>query len=195
MRITFYGVRGTSPVIGADFLKYGGETTSVLIEGEGGERIILDGGTGLRKLGNRLVEENAEPGLLLLMTHYHLDHLMGLPAFAPLYNEKWKITASAPIRDGRSVEEVLTEIFSNPFWPLQVETLPARLDFLTLSGSTSDKAFHYGDLLIRWVPLHHPGGSTAYRVDEPATSSSFVFATAVEWVESSQKEIEAFERL
>ena len=82
MKLVFGGVRGTSPVAQADFLKYGGETTSVLIEGHGGEKIIIDAGTGLRTLGARLTASGAKAEALLLMTHYHPGPLKGLPSFA-----------------------------------------------------------------------------------------------------------------
>jgi len=192
MKVTLFGVRGTSPVIGPEFREYGGETTSILVEGEGGEMVVIDAGTGLRKIGDRLLAKSAAPSLLLLMTHYHLDHVVGLPSFSPLYNGNWRISAAAPIMDNRSVDEVLERIFADPFWPLQVDTLPARLDFVTLPGDISDKPFIYGGLEIRWTLLHHPGGATAYRVDDPATGGSFVFATDVEWEDSSAEEKKAF---
>ena len=195
MKITLFGVRGTSPVIGLEFREFGGETTSVLIEGGGGELVVIDAGTGLRKIGDRLLAKSAAPSLLLLMTHYHLDHVVGLPSFSPLYNGDWRVSAAAPIMDNRSVDEVLEQIFAEPFWPLQVDTLPARLDFATLPGDISDKPFIYGGLKIRWTLLHHPGGATAYRVDDPATGGSFVFATDVEWENSSAEEKKAFATL
>jgi len=195
MKITLFGVRGTSPVIGLEFREFGGETTSVLIEGGGGELVVIDAGTGLRKIGDRLLAKSAAPSLLLLMTHYHLDHVVGLPSFSPLYNGDWRVSAAAPIMDNRSVDEVLEQIFAEPFWPLQVDTLPARLDFATLPGDISDKPFIYGGLEIRWTLLHHPGGATAYRVDDPATGGSFVFATDVEWENSSAEEKKAFATL
>ena len=192
MKITIFGGRGTSPVIGPEFKAFGGETTSVLVEGEGGETVVIDAGTGLRKIGERLLTKNASPSLLLLMTHYHLDHVTGLPSFSPLYNGEWRLTAAAPIMDGRSVDKVLDRVFAEPFWPLQVDTLPAELDFVTLPEDISKSPYIYGGLEIRWTLLHHPGGATAYRVDDTVTGGSFVFATDVEWEESSTEEKEAF---
>ncbi len=196
MKVTFYGVRGTSPVTGSEFAGYGGETTSVLVEGEGGELIAVDAGTGLRALGRDLEKKPSDGSRpLLLMTHYHLDHLMGLPAFAPLYREGARLTIAAPLRKGREPKTVITRIFSAPLWPLQIENIPARVEFRTLAGSSAGGPLTRGGLKIRWTPLHHPGGSTAYRFDEPATGASFVFATDVEWRESSPAEREAFIKL
>ena len=76
MKVLFGGVRGTGPVAQADFLRYGGETTSVLIEGAAGERLLLDAGTGMRIIAPHL-QLAAGGTMRLLMTHYHLDHLAG----------------------------------------------------------------------------------------------------------------------
>ncbi len=196
MRVTFYGVRGTSPVTQPDFAEFGGETTSILVEGEGGEMIAVDAGTGLRELGRDLEKKSRNGSeLLFLMTHYHLDHLMGLPAFAPLYREGTSLTIAAPRREGRTPKTVISRIFSAPLWPLQIDRIPARIDFLTLAASSASAPFIHGGLRVTWAPLHHPGGSTAYRIDEPATGGSFVFATDVEWRESSPAERKAFLRL
>jgi phosphoribosyl 1,2-cyclic phosphodiesterase len=196
MKITFYGVRGTSPVTQSDFALFGGETTSVLVEGEGGERIAIDAGTGLRNLGRNLGKKNrSAPPLLLLMTHYHLDHLIGLPAFAPLYRDGTRFAIAAPRRQGRTPQTVISRIFSAPLWPLQIDNIPARIEFLTLPGASSAGPFPWGGLRITWAALHHPGASTAYRIDEPATGASFVFATDVEWAESTLAERKAFLRL
>jgi phosphoribosyl 1,2-cyclic phosphodiesterase len=196
MKITFYGVRGTSPVTQPDFAKYGGETTSILVEGEGGELIAVDAGTGLRNLGRDL-EATGRDGreLLFLMTHYHLDHLMGLPAFAPLYREGTSLNIAAPRREGRTPKTVISRIFSAPLWPLQIDRIPARIEFLTLPAASAAAPLARGGLRVTWAPLHHPGGSTAYRFDEPATGASFVFATDVEWGESTPAERKAFLRL
>lgn len=192
MKITFFGVRGTSPVIGAQYSEYGGETTCILIEGEQGEKIIIDAGTGLRNLGKKLIKENSDPKALLLMTHYHLDHVSGLPSFSPLYDGNWRLIAAAPVMNNQTVDQVLERLFAEPFWPLQVDTLPARVEFITLPGEISKSPFQYGGLEINWTSLHHPGGATAYRIDEPKTGNSFIFATDVEWEESTPEEKEVF---
>ncbi|MFH1039200.1 MAG: MBL fold metallo-hydrolase [PVC group bacterium] len=195
MKVTFFGVRGTSPVTQPAFSRYGGDTTSLLVEGAGGEQIIIDAGTGLRNLGRRLIREPHEPTLFLLMTHYHLDHLIGLPSFAPLYRDSMRLTIASPERKGRTPEEVVSKIFDAPLWPLQIDTIPAWITFLTLPPDNGGGPFRRGWLLVRWTGLHHPGGATAYRIDEPATGASFVFATDVEWNESSAEEKTAFELL
>jgi len=187
MKLTFGGVRGTSPVAQADFLKYGGETTSVLIEGRSGEKLVIDAGTGLRALGGRLLAGAAGAEVLLLMTHYHLDHIMGLPSFALLYNKAWTVEIAAPRREAFEPREVVRRILSKPFWPIQLDKLLARLKFTTLPAA-ADAVRRYGGLEIRWCAVHHPEGCHAYRVDEPATGTALVFATDMEWRSSTEAE-------
>ncbi len=191
MKFIFGGVRGTSPVAQADFLKYGGDTTSVLIEGRGGEKLIIDAGTGLRALGGRLTAGTAGAEVLLLMTHYHLDHIMGLPSFALFYNKAWTVEIAAPRREAFEPDEVVRRILAKPFWPIQLDQLHARLKFTTLPA-VAGSVRRYGGLDIRWCAVHHPEGCHAYRVDEPATGASVVFATDIEWRSSSEAEKRAF---
>ncbi len=186
MKIYFGGVRGTSAVAQADFLKFGGETTAVLVEGRAGERVVLDAGTGLRALGSRLIAGTARPEALLLMTHYHLDHLMGLPAFDLLYNKAWTVEIAAPRREALEPAEVVRRILSKPFWPMQLDKLHAKLKFTTLPAT--DAVRHYRSLELRWCAVHHPEGCHAYRVDEPASGASLVFATDMEWRASTEAE-------
>ena len=194
MKIIFGGVRGTSPVAQADFLKYGGETTSVLIEGRGGEKLVIDAGTGLRALGGRLTAGAAGAEVLLLMTHYHLDHIMGLPSFVLLYNKAWTVEIAAPRREAFEPREVVRRILSKPFWPIQLDKLLARLKFTTLPAAAGAMR-RYRGLEIRWCALHHPEGCHAYRVDEPATGASLVFATDIEWRSSTEAEKRDFFQL
>ena len=179
----------------ADFLKYGGDTTSALIQGGDGAQVLIDAGTGIRALGSGLEKKHSMPHLLLLMTHYHLDHIMGLPSLSLIYNKNWTVDIAAPIRDGVSVEQAVKRILDKPFWPVQLEQLLAKVSFTTLPGDCSSEPLRYRGLEIRWCAVHHPEGCTAYRIDEPATGAALVFATDIEWALSDAAEKEAFIRL
>lgn len=195
MKLIFGGVRGTNTVAHSDFLKYGGETTAVLIEGRGGEKVVIDAGTGLRVLGERLVGGAAsDASVLMLMTHYHLDHIMGLPSFNLLYDKRWAVTVTAPRRQGLEPGEIVRRILAKPFWPVQLDQLHARLRFITLP-ERSLKSKRHGGLEIRWCAVHHPDGCHAYRIDEPATGAALVFATDIEWAISTAAERQAFHTL
>lgn len=192
MKVILGGVRGTSCMAQPDFMTFGGETTSVLVEGDAGERVILDAGTGIRALGQRIENEGVASPLLLLITHYHLDHLIGLPSFSLLYRSGSKIQVASPVRGGRSVEEVIPQLMAQPYWPVQIEKLHASVEFLNWKEEVSKEPYRFGGLEVRWCPVHHPGGCTAYRVDEPRSGRSVVLATDLEWNLSTPAERKAF---
>jgi len=192
MKLVIGGIRGTSCIAQPDFMKYGGETTSVLIEGKGGERVIIDAGTGIRQLGARIEKGGVPNSILLLITHYHLDHVIGLPSFSLLFRPGLEILISAPLREERSPEDVVPPIMAQPYWPVQIEDVRAEVDFLSWEEETSVEPYEFGGLEIRWCPVHHPGGCTAYRIDEKATGASLVFATDVEWSLSTPAEKSTF---
>lgn len=191
MQVIIGGIRGSFPVAQAGFTRYGGETTSVLIEGAGGERVLLDLGTGVRRLGARLRAQGAHE-VLVLLTHFHLDHLIGLPSLPLLYDPGGRIEFAAAGRRGRSIARELSRLLDQPLWPLQLDTMAARLWFTHLPGVVSTQPLRRGGLEIRWAPLRHPSGCTAYRLDEPATGASLVFATDVEWPMASAAEQRTF---
>lgn len=196
MRLIVGGCRGTAPVAQPEFMQFGGETTSFLVEGAAGERILIDAGSGVRLLGQRLAEQGAGAHpLLMLFTHYHLDHVAGLPSLPLIYSPEWSIEMASPRRGGFLVGEVIPRIMHKPFWPLQVEHLASRLLFSTLRGAEARAPRRHGNLEIRWCPQHHPGGSTAYRIDEASTGASLVVATDMEWAEATQEERRSFQQL
>ncbi len=180
MKLTFGGVRGTNPVAQPDFMKYGGETTSFLVEGQGGEQVLIDAGTGVRELGRLLQASKAPRRVLMLMTHYHLDHVVGLPSLGLIYSPDWALEIAAPAHEDVVVAETMSRVMDKPFWPLQVEDLKSRLRFTALEQAPAAPMV-YGGLELRWCSLHHPGGCTAYRLDEPASGQALVIATDVEW--------------
>ena len=194
MKLTFGGVRGTNPVAQPEFMRYGGETTSFLIQGLAGEQILVDAGTGVRELGRLLQVSTSPKRVLMLMTHYHLDHVVGLPSLGLIYSPEWTVEIAAPAHEDVVVEATMSRIMDKPFWPLQVEDLKSRIRFMALDRAP-EAPLRYGGLEIRWCPLHHPGGCSAYRVDEPATGASVVLATDVEWGSATDAERQTFVNL
>lgn len=179
MRFIIGGCRGTHPVAHPGVMRYGGSTTAYLVEGAAGERILVDAGTGARALGARLLTAGGRGRVLLLLTHYHLDHTMGLPAFGPMYDRRWTVTIAAPRRGRQVVRDVVPRLLHAPFWPLQVEDLAATIRFRSLAATHGRRPLRVGRLSVRWCPVQHPGGCTAYRIDEGRCG--VVVATDVEW--------------
>ncbi|MDD4016827.1 MAG: MBL fold metallo-hydrolase [Kiritimatiellae bacterium] len=185
MRIVLGGVRGSSPQSHPDFLRFGGATSCVLVESGSGARIVLDAGTGLNNLLKPLAVPDACLPVLMLFTHYHLDHLIGLPPFAPLYDPAWNVVFAAPIREGITVEAALKRLVGEPFWPALFRA-SQRFEVLP---ETADKApFPYGPFRVRWCAVHHRNGCHAYRIDAPENGESMAFVTDLEWGASNGKE-------
>ncbi len=192
MQIGFGGVRGSCPVAHHDFLAYGGDTTSLLVEGAAGERVLLDAGTGLRNLAPRCA---GEAPLLLLMTHVHLDHVIGLPTFAPLHQPGRAFEIAAPVREGVAVAEAIGQLLGKPFWPVALAQVGAAVRCHVLPDDSWPAPWQHGGLEIRWCPVHHRHGCHAYRIDEPASGAALVFATDLEWSLSTAQEQDALLRL
>lgn len=188
MKLTIGGVRGSCPVAQPDFMKFGGETTSFMIEGKNGERILIDGGTGIRLLGKHLMQTPGKKSAWLFMTHYHLDHVVGLPMLPMMHSADWELIMAAPDHNEVHMREIMARILDRPLWPLQVEDLKSGNTYQQLDGLASSKPYICGGIEVRWCPLHHPGGCTAYRFDEMETGGSVVIATDVEWGLSSDGE-------
>ena len=192
MRIVLGGVRGSTPLSHPRFMRFGGSTSCVLIEDGAGARIVVDGGTGLRTLTPRLVSCDSAVPVLMLFTHYHLDHLIGLPSFAPLYNPDWHIVLAAPPREGVTAEMALARLTAKPFWPAPFR---ARLDFLVLPEPCGETLLRHGPFDVRWCAVRHRDGCHAYRIDERDTGASLVLATDLDWAASDAGERAALIRL
>lgn len=185
MRIVLGGVRGSSPRSHPDFMRFGGSTSCVLVENGSGGRIVLDAGTGLRTLLPDLALPDADQPVLMLFTHYHLDHLIGLPPFAPLYNPEWHIVFAAPLREGITAEIALRRLTDTPFWPAPFR---ACQRFVVLPDESAAASFSHGSFAVRWCAVHHRNGCHAYRVTNVGTGETMALVTDLEWAASDAKE-------
>lgn len=190
MKIVFGGTRGTSCVADRRFMRYGGDTTSVLVKGDGGDRIIIDAGTGLLRIAHLLVREKTTSSLTILMTHFHLDHIMGLPSFSPIYLAETDLTLVAA-RHGRvDARGIMDRLMKQPIWPVELSELRSRLRFLELDVRDGERVWAVGNMTVRACLVNHPGGSTAFRIEEHGRA--FVFATDIEWRLMSDAQCQAF---
>ncbi len=175
MKIDFWGVRGTVPVSGKNKIKYGGHTICSSLSIADRKIIVVDAGTGIKKLGDKLIKKiDEEPfHIYLLLTHFHLDHIMGLPFFAPLYSANTVLTVCSPSSPQVS-KNYLKKIMSGRFFPLDFEKTASRKFFKRMP----EDGLKISQVLISTCPLHHPQGSVAYRLE--AKEQSIVLATDTE---------------
>src|SRR5580765_682522 len=127
MKVKFYGGRGSLPVCGREFERYGGNTTCIRLLREQANRIaIIDAGTGIRNLGKEIMNQGISQNVInILFSHFHWDHIQGFPFFAPAYNGSQKIGILA--MGGQAKIKNLKEIFS---MQMQKEYFPIQLDMM-----------------------------------------------------------------
>ncbi len=200
MKVIFGGVRGSGPVTGAQYTVYGGDTTSILVLGDSGERILIDAGTGLNNLLPHLGE--SADALVMLLTHYHLDHMMGLPSFKPLYqrDRSIKIVGMVPASGAPDTWQSLSTLMDEPYWPVSLKDAGSMLVTRNVSlrdgswqGELNCDFMAVGQMEVRVCPVAHPGGCLAWRIDEPSTGASLVFATDMEWSRAGVEQRQAFQ--
>lgn len=181
--ITFLGTRGTIPVDGPQVMKYGGATSCIYVH-MGGQCIVLDGGSGLLTLPD-VIDANQDH-IHLLLSHPHVDHMMGIPVCASFYSGKQHITLYASPRQGLGAQAMVTRMMSEPLWPVEPTIFPS-MSFVDLAED-----FCIGPVHIRMIDGPHPGGCTIFRLD--CDGKSLVYATDIELDEQSFAMISDFAR-
>jgi ribonuclease BN (tRNA processing enzyme) len=153
-------VRWSIPVADHATLGYGGNTSCVAVRLRDGSLLVLDGGTGIRDLGVKLAGVREE--IHILLTHLHLDHIMGLLFFAPLFDPESRVTIWGPPHPTAGIRRRLARYLSAPLCPVEVRELPARVRFRAVpSGS-----FRLGSAQIEAALVNHRGPSLGYRVTD-----------------------------
>ncbi len=164
MKVHFFGVRGSVPVPSANMSKYGGNTSAVLLECEEEEHyLILDGGTGLRYLGNYLLSKGFAEGkgkVDILFTHFHWDHIQGFPFFIPAYipGNKIRFFDFHPLFKVKDILENQQK-FAN--FPVSLDEMGA--DFTFKTGRVGSEII-MEDIKIDTIFLNHPGRCVGYRI-------------------------------
>jgi len=170
----FWGVRGSVPSPGPDTAGVGGNTSCVALHCDG-EYLILDGGTGLRQLGNKLLADmNGSVSASMLFSHVHWDHIQGIPFFTPLFMEQTRLALYGNPEEG-TLRDALIKQMAPPTFPVAFDDIPAQLLFGDIKVGVD---FNVGRFKVRAAPLNHPGGSLAFRVTRGGRS--VVYATDTE---------------
>jgi phosphoribosyl 1,2-cyclic phosphodiesterase len=175
MKIRFWGVRGSYPVPGPTTNRYGGNTSCVEIRPKNGPHVIIDAGTGLRRLGKDLMQTAFGEGrgtAHLLISHTHWDHIQGLPFFAPLYQSGNKLYVYARQRDDTHLRAVFASQTEDPYFPVPFNAAKADVAFREL---VEGARFNLGPVQVTCTRLNHPWIAMAYRLD--CDGASVVYST------------------
>lgn len=171
--VQFWGVRGSIASPGAETVRYGGNTPCLEMR-VGGHRLIFDGGTGLRVLGQSLLSQMPVEAHMFF-THTHWDHIQGFPFFAPAFaksNRFYIYGAVAP--NGATIQQRLNDQMLNPNFPVPLQIMGAELKFLDLEISQPIKI---GDIVVENALLNHPGEAVGYRVNWQGYTAAYVTDT------------------
>ena len=161
MRLTVLGTRGSCPVSGRKMNLFGGASSCYMIEA-GDQVLFLDAGSGIL---NAPADALRGKTVTLLLTHTHIDHILGLPLFEPLFDPKREIVLYCRSRDGLDAARQLERFLSPPLWPCRAEDYAAGLQLRELPESLV-----IGDVSLRCAEAAHPGGSTLLRLERAGKS-------------------------
>ena len=188
--LTVLGSRGSLPISSPEKVRYGGNTSCYLLETDK-EAIILDAGSGIQNL-----PDLGERRKSLLITHTHMDHIVGLPAFlTSLWGKKLAIFGAT--YEGLTIKQQLDRYISRPLWPITIEDHNLEMDIVNIDFRSPEglavstalgnnviyeadgvARFDIGDVKVACMPSNHPGGSTLYRLEYEG--KSVVYATDFE---------------
>ena len=172
LAVEFWGVRGSTATPEQGNLRYGGNTTCISVRSAAGDRVIIDAGTGVRRLGKRLLADGVAE-INLFLTHFHWDHIQGLPFFAPLIQSNSRVCFHAGVSTGETRTRLERQM-SNPFFTLPFEAVAGRCGFAQMG----DAVVQCGKLAVQAFPLNHPQGAWGYRIE--ADGAIVVIATDLE---------------
>lgn len=186
-KIVFWGTRGSYPIASHQIIKVGGRTSCVSIEYDQ-HLIILDAGTGIITLGEDSRLQQYKKAIILL-SHVHHDHIMGIPFFKPIFDKEWSLHFYAGVaKPYGGLKKVLKTCFSPPYFPMEWEKFPSTChyqDFLP------NQSLIIQNITVNTISLDHPGGACGYRIGLP-NAQSIVYLTDTKHNEQSNAEFTKF---
>lgn len=167
MRVCLWGTRGSIASPGPDTVAYGGNTACVEVEGRDGTVVILDAGTGVRRVGDTYRDPRR---LDILLSHLHMDHVQGLGFFAPLFQRGFEIHIWGPPSTTEDLRRRLTRYLSPPLFPVRLRDVEANLEF----HDAPIGGFEIGGLQVRAQAIIHPGPTLGYRISDGASTVAYL---------------------
>jgi phosphoribosyl 1,2-cyclic phosphodiesterase len=170
MKIRCWGARGSIPVSGGDYVTYGGDTTCIEIRTREDEVIIVDAGSGIRRLGNLLIQEKKDR-IAMVFTHAHWDHILGFPFFKPIYRRGTAIQMYGCPLAQESIQGMISRTMEAPYFPVNFQDLQADISY----HEACESSFSIQSLTVTPIALSHPNQGYGYKFTE--NGRSFVFLT------------------
>lgn len=171
MNIKFWGCRGSIPVPDSRMIKYGGNTSciEVIINNR---VLILDAGTGIRKLGEDLINKNIKD-IDIFITHSHWDHIQGFPFFKSIYRDDYNINIFGCSHSYKQIKNILSQQMSYEFFPVKFSELKSKINFIEICKDEQGKCDH--STISKVIQANHPIFTLGVRIEDKG--KSFVFIT------------------
>ncbi len=160
MYIKFWGTRGSIPVPGSSTLKYGGNTPCVELRTSKNQLIILDAGSGIRELGKYLSNNGYNNSIDIIVSHYHWDHIQGIPFFLPLYDKKNKITFYGETSNGEKIKSILQHQMTANYFPINLNEICANTTFEEININNS---YNIGGIKVETLRANHSSPTVTYK--------------------------------
>ncbi len=169
MQLTFYGVRGSIPTPGKEFVRYGGNTACVHVVLDDGTDIILDAGTGIRNLSREFMAKKDD--IHILLSHNHWDHIQGFPFFAPIYQPERNIFITPGLTRPHQPNAVIEQMTGSLF-PVHYDKLTSNIQ-IQPKGPDIQK-WQIGSAVISRHPMNHPGGGSSYLIEADGKKLAYI---------------------
>jgi len=161
MILKFWGTRGSIPVPGKNTLLFGGNTPCVEFRSDNNGITIIDCGSGLRELGNSLAGKEYPDNIDIFLSHYHWDHIQGLPFFKPLYDASKKINFFGMNSFGDGIKELLSYQMVPNHFPIKIEDLKAEISFTDIEAGN---VYNSNGFIIETLKVVHPSPTLTFRI-------------------------------
>ena len=169
MKLKFYGVRGSAPSANKNALKYGGNTPCIYVQTDNNFHLILDAGTGIIELGEKLINDNKP--IYILLSHNHWDHIQGFPFFRPIYQENREITIIPGLTTPYEPNAILKQ-FSGSYFPISAQQLAANI--VIKQYPNLNEVIYLGNLTIHRRILNHPNDGCAYLIKNSKNTFAYI---------------------
>jgi len=158
IKVKFWGVRGSIPTPGVKYVKYGGNTPCVEVRLSNNQLFIFDAGTGIRELGNVLCKEERNLKAHIFLSHFHWDHIQGLPFFMPSYIKGNEIVILGMDLQEARLDRIISNQMESIYFPVKLQSLSAHIRFQILS----EGSYFIEGIRVDTMYLNHPGQAMGY---------------------------------
>lgn len=160
MKVRFLGSRGSIPTPGSNFSEYGGNTSCLQVIDNDGNYIILDAGSGIKNLSYYAMKAEKKESIILL-THFHWDHIIGIPFFAPFFSDQHTFTIYGPKDSPEEMYETINNILARDYFPVNLEQFASNLKFDVFYEG---KKITFGNMTVEALWVNHPCYTLSYKI-------------------------------